>query len=390
MPRRFGKIERLPSGNHRASFIGPDGVRMFASVTFQSVDEAETWLATQRTDLVRGTWKANQSGTATLREYALTWLRARTDLKPRTSALYSGLLERHILPELGDHRIRDITQAVVRGWYADLDGRTGPTAQAQSYRLLRTVLGQAHRDGEIGANPCQIRMAGVVHHQERSAPTLTQVHELAERVPPRYQAMVLVAAYGGLRFGELTALTRQDVTIPAEGVPRVNVRRAMHRLEGRWLTGTPKSAAGIRTVALPAFMGPALQQHLEQFAPADEAALVFGTKSGNSLSAANFGKTWRRVRDNASLPDVHFHDLRHATATLAVQSGATLKDTMARLGHSTPRAALIYQHSASDRDEAIAQALDLAAAAARARRSGEREAAAPASTRVQPNESIGG
>ena len=59
-------------------------------------------------------------------------------------------------------------------------------------------------------------------------------------------------------------------------------------------------------------------------------------------------------------PEIQFHDLRHAAATLAAQSGATLKDTMARLGHSTPRAALIYQHAASDRDEAIAKALEQA------------------------------
>ena len=78
------------------------------------------------------------------------------------------------------------------------------------------------------------------------------------------------------------------------------------------------------------------------------------------MSSANFGKTWRRVRDDAGLPEIHFHDLRHAAATLAAQSGATLKDTMARLGHSTPRAALIYQHAASDRDEAIAKALEVA------------------------------
>ncbi len=66
---------------------------------------------------------------------------------------------------------------------------------------------QAVRDGELEANPCQIRRAGTVATPERPAPTLAQIHALAGKVPARYQAMVLVAAHGGLRFGDLTALT---------------------------------------------------------------------------------------------------------------------------------------------------------------------------------------
>lgn len=360
MARRFGTLRELPSGRFQASFVAPDGFRVNAPVTFASRADAETWLTTQQSDIIRGTWKADDRGRMTLRGYAVKWLTGRTDLKPRTSALYAGLLDRHILPDLGDIRLRDITQADVREWFAALDSRTGPTARAQSYRLLRTVLGQAQRDGEIATNPCQIRKAGLVHHVERTAPSLREVHKLAEGVLPRYQAMVLVAAYGGLRFSELVALTRADIQVPVDVVPKVRVRRALHRLQGAWLTGTPKSAAGVRTIALPEFLGPVLIDHLERFVPERDGALVFGTRTGKPLSAANFGKTWRRVREDVGLPHVHFHDLRHAAATLAAQSGATLKDTMARLGHSTPRAALIYQHAASDRDEAIAKALEQA------------------------------
>ena len=57
------------------------------------------------------------------------------------------------------------------------------------------------------------------------------------------------------------------------------------------------------------------------------------------------------------MPGVHFHDLRHLAATLAATTGATTKELMARMGHSSPRAALIYQHAVADRDQAIAEAL---------------------------------
>lgn len=369
MARRFGKVQQLPSGNYRASFVGPDGRRVFAPVTFPDSEAADTWLTTQRADIVRGTWKAAQdTGTVTLRAYALGWLRARHDLKPRTAALYAGLLDRHILPTLGDSQLRTITPADVRVWHAELGDATGPTARAQAYRLLRTVLGQAVRDGELTANPCQIRGGGTVQHAERPAPTLPQIHAAADALPARYRAMALVAAYGGLRFGELTALRRSDVTLPddtdPDALPTVRVTRTMHRLGGQWKVTTPKSAAGTRTVTLPSFLAPILDAHMGAYVKPGPDALLFGTASGLPLSSANFGKSWRRARVKAKLPDAHFHDLRHAAATLAVQHGATLKETMARLGHSSPRAALIYQHAASDRDAAIARALDSARDAA--------------------------
>jgi integrase len=64
-----------------------------------------------------------------------------------------------------------------------------------------------------------------------------------------------------------------------------------------------------------------------------------------------------RARVKAGRPDLRPHDLRHTGATLAAVHGATLKELMSRLGHSTPAAAMRYQHAAQDRDRAIADLL---------------------------------
>jgi integrase len=74
-------------------------------------------------------------------------------------------------------------------------------------------------------------------------------------------------------------------------------------------------------------------------------------------------KVWYPAREAAGRPDLRFHDLRHTGATLAAATGATLAELMARLGHSTPAAAMRYQHAAADRDQAIAEALSGFAAA---------------------------
>jgi integrase len=68
----------------------------------------------------------------------------------------------------------------------------------------------------------------------------------------------------------------------------------------------------------------------------------------------------------AGIPDAHFHDLRHTGGTLAATTGATIKELMARLGPSSPRAAMIYQHATQDRDKTIADGLGQLARAARA------------------------
>ncbi|MDL4777718.1 tyrosine-type recombinase/integrase [Actinomadura xylanilytica] len=94
-------------------------------------------------------------------------------------------------------------------------------------------------------------------------------------------------------------------------------------------------------------------------APIPVARPPAGPKSGRPRRS-NFNRIWKRaVRDAGANPALHLHDLKHTGGTLAAQTGATLKELMTGLGHSTPRAALIYQHTTSERDKKIADALNL-------------------------------
>jgi integrase len=69
-----------------------------------------------------------------------------------------------------------------------------------------------------------------------------------------------------------------------------------------------------------------------------------------------------------SLPGLHFHDLRHTGNTMAAGQGASLRELMERMGHSSTRAALIYQHATRERDEAIAAGMGRALPEARKQR----------------------
>jgi integrase len=237
----------------------------------------------------------------------------------------------------------------------------GATARAQSYRVLRAILNDAVRYGAITRNPCVIPGAGNSHAKERPVATPLQVGLIAAGMPARYQTLVKVAAWSGLRSGELRALTRKDIDL-SDPEPLLNVTKAVYRVNGQDQITTPKTAAGTRRVHLPSFLKQDMTEHLRLHVGKAPDALVFGTCVGSYLGDSNLATMFRRAVSKAGMSGLRFHDLRHTGATWAAQSGATTKDLMARLGHASPAAALRYQHSSTERDRAIAQALAIKAA----------------------------
>lgn len=349
----FGHVEKLDSGRWRARYTGPDGRRR--SSTFGTKTDARRWLATAQTDLVRRAWKAPEGGRRTLGAYATDYL-ARADLRESTRQLYEGVWRLHLKKTWSAVAVGDVTPQQVRLWHEAAARTARPTALVQSYRLLRALLNVAVADEVLATNPCRLRAAGIAKSARPSrALTVAEVQALAGKVPARYRALVLTLAFGGLRFGEATALRRRDVS--ADGVT-VTVTRSVKRVGGSWLVGPPKTEAGVRTVALPAFVAAAVAEHLDEHVDAGPTALVFGTSSGTFLAGSNFNSTFRRAVDACGLDPVRIHELRHTGATLAAATGASTKDLMHRLGHSSPAAALIYQHASTGRDSEIARALD--------------------------------
>ncbi|MGV9597151.1 tyrosine-type recombinase/integrase [Streptosporangium sandarakinum] len=135
-------------------------------------------------------------------------------------------------------------------------------------------------------------------------------------------------------------------------------RRLDHRTkDGSVTVGPPKSAAGLRTVALSEIVISGLRTYLDRYADDHGEAFVFLGAKGAMLRRSTFTRIWSRALKDAGLSGVHFHDLRHAGNTFASRSGATLREPMNRMGHSTTRAALIYLHTESERDRKIADGM---------------------------------
>jgi integrase len=177
---------------------------------------------------------------------------------------------------------------------------------------------------------------------------------LTEAMPERLRLMVTLASWCALRFGEIVELRRGDVDLSAEVI---RIRRAAVRTGGAYSITTPKSDGGVRDVAIPPHVIPLIEAHLAKYVGAGRDSLIFPAKGGGHLQLATLYRWWYKARDNAGRPDLRFHDLRHSGAVLAAATGARLAELMARLGHSTPQAAMRYQHAATGRDREIAALL---------------------------------
>src|SRR6266516_4790507 len=154
------------------------------------------------------------------------------------------------------------------------------------------------------------------------------------------------------RWGELAALRRRHID-PAIGTLRVEVS-VVELVDGSLVTGPPKSTAGKRTVFLPAFLLPEIITHLERFTSPGDDSLVFAGPKNGPLRRPNFSRAWRRATESAGLTGFHFHDLWHTGNHITAATGASLRELMGRMGHSTTRAALIYQHRTTESDRLIA------------------------------------
>ena len=377
----FGTAHKLPSGRYRAMYHGPDGRRYKADRTFLTEKDARGWLSLRQAEIIAKSWmppgvREAQKG-LTLAVYSDAWLPRRKvrgqPLKQRTREHYRRLLDQHVLPKLGTLPLAAITRDDVEDWYDNDLKATTPTLRAHCYGLLKTIMATAVADGKITVSPCVIRGAGTARRVHKPRPaSLEEIEIITREMPERYRCMVLLAAWAALRFGELTELRRTDITIvepsdasasgdtdvsPDESYGIVHVERAVVRTDDGFEATTPKSEAGRRDVELPPHLLAAVQNHLDNHTGPEDDALLFPAISGGHLAPATLYRHFYKARTAAKRKDLRWHDLRHSGAVLAAATGASLAELMARLGHSTPGAAMRYQHAAQGRDRQIAKLL---------------------------------
>lgn len=366
-------LERTATG-WKARWREPNGKQR--AKTFRTKRDANDHLAKVNADKLRGEY-STRTASPPLRDVADEWLDAAVNLSPVTLATYRRDFDTYLDPEFGSIRADRIDARTIQRWLTAELKRLKPVTVHRHYRTMRTLMGFAQRMGYIPRNPCDNVTPPKVGRTDVHILTVDQVNAIADALPARYRAMVLVSAYGGLRWGEVVGLRRCDI----DGA-KVTVAGQLQRIDDEWQRLEPKWASR-RTVVLPASIALELAAHLDEFTGAGGDDLVFTNERGAPVGGSFRGNVWGPACVRAGLATEEwvrssersergryeyrrkvsgaprFHDLRHTAASLAIATGAHPKTIQARLGHSTIAMTMdLYGHLMDGMDAQLAADLD--------------------------------
>lgn len=302
------------------------------------------------------------TGRWTVQRWLELWLaQCEARLRPTAVVNYRRIVQTYLIPQLGETRLtalrtRDVQRAIdaiartrVRG-----GGRIAPSTVDRARAVLRSALNEARRQGLIENNPAwRVRVPGgirphpvvwdarLVEIWRRTGarprvgvwdvPHLGRFLELVQNDP--FFALWWLVAVTGLRRGEVVGLCWEDVDLDAG---EIVIWRQAVVVRGRELIGPPKSAAGVRVVALDERTVQILRafRHRNR-RTAHLGGRVFRHADGRPVRPEWITWRFRQLVDSVDVPPVRFHDLRHAAASVAFAAGLELKVVQYRLGHSS-------------------------------------------------------
>ncbi len=339
-----------------ARYRGPD--RREVSKAFTRKIDAQRWIDTQAVDVLRGEGVDPRSGSITFEEWAGHVMDSRRSVKDSTRARDDSYLKTLIIPYLGRLPLAKITPEHFDRWITELVAQgKAPATVRKAYQIASMILDQAVRRRRLSSSPAQLRSVELPKSEPKEMRTLQpdQVTALANAVRPRFRALVLTAAYTGVRWGEAVALDRFAFDVPGKAL---TVSRSLSEVSGKLSFTTPKTDASRRRISLPSFLVGEITQHLADYSPGD--GLLFTSSEGLPLRRTN----WRRrewlpaVRGTVGEP-MRFHDLRHTHAAMLIAQGVHSKVIQSRLGHAKITTTLdTYGHLWDGLDEAAADSLE--------------------------------
>lgn len=349
-------VKKLENGRWEAVYRDPSGRER--SKRHRTRAEADRWLTSVKNEIHRGDYVDPTLGRTPFSRWAKEWLDGSGHLKPKTRADYEGMLRVHVMPTFADKAVGAITPGDVRRFIADkVASGSAPGTVRGARKVLRLVLTVAQAEGAIRSNPCDGVRVPPSPKAEMVFLDAAQVEALARAIEPRYSTMIRIAAYTGMRAGEIEAprIGRTDLD-----AGRLTIAESVTEVQRLGLVfGQPKTYER-RSVTLPPFLTAELRAHLAD-RDDDPEAFVFTSPEGGVIAHKNFyHRSYKPAVRAAGLPaSTRFHDLRHTCAALCIALGAHPKAIQERLGHSSITVTLDrYGHLFPKLDETLTGRLD--------------------------------
>lgn len=296
----------------------------------------------------------------TLEEYLESWLNGKElSKRPKTVRQYTQISHKYLIPGLGQVRLQDLRPEHIRSFYMAFQDKAGTRTLQLIHAVLNCAMNQAVREGLLGRNPVDAVERPTYNPGERTVLDDDGVRALLQTAAgSRYEMLYLFAIVTGMRLGELLALKWSDVNWK-KGF--IQVQRQLQFIKGKGpVFLPPKTKAGNRPIGLSQGVMNRLQEHRqrqeEEKATAGDAwqehDLIFPSTSGTPQDRGNLSRIFKSTLQQAELPNIRFHDLRHTSITLLLDQGISINTVQRRAGHSKASTTTnIYGHSIRGSEE---------------------------------------
>jgi len=293
-------------------------------------------------NLDKGTYAV--PGKMTVSDIFQQWVQGyvRTKCSPRTQDGYQSIIDNHLAPSLGYHRLKKLTPQVIQSYYANACQALSSRTVHHQHRVLSQALRYAVRQGYLGRNPCELVDPPSPQGKGMRTMDPAEVTAFLEHAEGSFFYPVFYTAVSsGLRQAELLGLRWRDLDLGV--IPSISVNRVLYKRRGVSEFRLPKTSRSRRLVS----MTPALAAYLREYRQERKALydgigkeltpdeLVFANHEGQSLNPPSLSRDFARIINKAGIEGVRFHDLRHTFASLALKQGIHPKIISEALGHAS-------------------------------------------------------
>lgn len=257
-------------------------------------------------------------------EFAPTWLEYAAD----GSKLAAGSQRKHreYLAHLSNaffwkYPLTCITTEDVNRWLADLDNFGGATPRKKTFQLLKAVYTKAVAEGAVDKSPVTMKAPAVPKSRQAQIPPATadELQTIYAAMPETTRIAVWLGAILDLRIGEVVSLQVKDWN------PKTQTLRVCHSADENGGLKATKTATSNTTQPVPPQLAKLIDEACNGKRPTD---FIVTCSNGTHITPNRLRDHFNAAKTKAGRPDLHFHTLRATSITAAVNTGATLRDTM--------------------------------------------------------------
>lgn len=284
-------------------------------------------------------------------------------VKPKTYLRYAQIIKHHIIGNLGNYRIQELTPPVLQKYTILLLQRGNlktscglcPNSVNGILNVIKSSLKTAYAVGKVNKTPCDKIRRPKPRENRITCFSVAEQKAIEEEILTKNDIRlygVIVCLYTGLRLGELLALEKSDVNFEDN---TISVTKSCHDgIDGNGkfarITDTPKTATSNRVIPVPRQILPIVERMYSE-SPGE---LLISFTKGKAVAVRSYQRSFERLLNRLKIPHKGFHSLRHTFATRALECGMDIKTLAEVLGHKNPTVTLKhYAHSLTEHKNAM-------------------------------------